>query len=341
MAMADADRRRDDGPATCARRDQAVRRLHRGRRPRPDRAAGLVLRPARPVRLRQDHDAADGRRAGGADQPARSCSATRTSPASSPTSARSTRSSRATRCSRTSTSSRTSPSGCAAAASRTSTSRSSEMLDLVELGDVGRPQAGPALRRPAAAGRAGPRADQPPAGAAARRAARRPRPQAAPADADRAQADPDRGRHHLRPRHPRPGGGHDDGRHHRGDERRPDRAARRARRSSTRTPATDVRRQLPRPVQPARRRRSPAAPATTSWSTSHGAALSRCRRPRCRDRRRRRCGSASARRRCPGRPRTSERADGGNQLAGGVGHRRLASSASARSTSCGCRGARS
>jgi ABC-type iron transport system FetAB ATPase subunit len=32
-------------------------------------------------------------------------------------------------------------------------------------------------------------------------------------DADRAQAHPDRGRHHVRPRHARPGGGDDDGRH--------------------------------------------------------------------------------------------------------------------------------
>ena len=77
--------------------------------------------------------------------------------------------------------------------------------------------------------------DQPARGAAARRAARRPRPQAAPADADRAQADPDRGRHHVRARHARPGGGHDHGRHHRGHERGPDRAAGRARPSSTRT----------------------------------------------------------------------------------------------------------
>ena len=38
-------------------------------------------------------------------------------------------------------------------------------------------------------------------------------------DADRAQADPDRGRPDLRARHARPGGGHDDGRHDRGDER--------------------------------------------------------------------------------------------------------------------------
>ena len=95
-----------------------------------------------------------------------------------------------------------------------------EMLDLVELEQPGAQEAGPALRRPAAARRAGPGADQPARGAAARRAARRPRPQAPPVDADRAQADPDRGRADVRARHPRPGGGHDDGRHHRGDERR-------------------------------------------------------------------------------------------------------------------------
>ena len=99
------------------------------------------------------------------------------------------------------------------------------MLELVELGDVRQAPARPALRRPAAARRAGAGADQPAPGAAARRAARGPRPQAAPADADRAQADPDRGRHHLHPRHPRPGGGHDHGRHHRGDEQGRHRAA--------------------------------------------------------------------------------------------------------------------
>ena len=42
---------------------------------------------------------------------------------------------------------------------------------------------------------------------------------------------------HLRARHPRPGGGHDHGRHHRGDERGRDRADGRARASSTRTRA--------------------------------------------------------------------------------------------------------
>ena len=77
-----------------------------------------------------------------------------------------------------------------------------------------------------------------PARAAARRAARRARPEAAQADAARAEADPARGRDHLRLRHARPGGGDDDGRPDRGHEPRPDRAARRARPSSTSGPAT-------------------------------------------------------------------------------------------------------
>ena len=96
----------------------------------------------------------------------------------------------------------------------------------------------PAVRRAAAAGRPGPGAGQPAQGAAARRAARRPRPQAARADAGRAQGDPARGRHHLRVRHPRPGGGADDERPDRGVQRRPDRAGRHppARSTSTRPP---------------------------------------------------------------------------------------------------------
>ena len=90
-----------------------------------------------------------------------------------------------------------------------------------------------ALRRTAAAGRAGPRAGQPAQGAAAGRAARRARPQAARADAGRAQGDPARGRHHLRLRHPRPGRGADDERPDRGLRRRPDRAGRHRPRRST------------------------------------------------------------------------------------------------------------
>ena len=92
-----------------------------------------------------------------------------------------------------------------------------------------RPPPARAVRRPAAARRAGAGAGQPAARAAARRAARRPGPQAAPGDADRAQAHPARGRHHVHLRHPRPERGADDVRPARRHERRPDRAARRRR----------------------------------------------------------------------------------------------------------------
>ena len=91
-------------------------------------------------------------------------------------------------------------------------------------------QARAALGRAAAAGRARPGARQPAARAAARRAARGARPQAAPGDADRAQAHPARGRHHVHLRHPRPGRGAHHERPPRGVQRRPDRADRRARR---------------------------------------------------------------------------------------------------------------
>ena len=96
-----------------------------------------------------------------------------------------------------------------------------------------------------------------PEGAAARRAARRPRPQAAPRDAGRAQADPARRRHHLRVRHPRPGGGAHDERPDRGLQRR---AA--SSRSATpvelyEQPASAVRRRLRRHLEPARGRRRP------------------------------------------------------------------------------------
>ena len=97
---------------------------------------------------------------------------------------------------------------------------------------------GPAVRRPAAARRAGPRA-----GAAARgcccstsRSARW-TPSCASLAA-RAAGRAARGRHHLRLRDPRPGGGPDDVRPDRGDGRRPGRAGRAARRRSTRRPAT-------------------------------------------------------------------------------------------------------
>src|SRR5487761_311924 len=72
----------------------------------------------------------------------------------------------------------------------------------------------------------GPRGHQPARGPAPRRAPRRPRPEAAPGDADRAEADPERGRHHLRLRDARPGGGPHDERPGRGHVQWADRADR-------------------------------------------------------------------------------------------------------------------
>ena len=99
---------------------------------------------------------------------------------------------------------------------------------MVRLHELERPQAGPALGRAAPARGAGAGDRQPPAGAPARRAARRAGPQAAPADAGGAQAHPARGRDHVRLRDPRPGGGADDERPHRRLQRRRHRADRHA-----------------------------------------------------------------------------------------------------------------
>ena len=98
------------------------------------------------------------------------------------------------------------------------------------------PEAGAAVGRPAAAGGAGAGPGQLSQRAPARRAARRARPQAAPGDADRAQAHPARGRHHVHLRDPRPGRGAHDVRPDRGDERGPGRADRVADRRSTTRP---------------------------------------------------------------------------------------------------------
>ena len=72
--------------------------------------------------------------------------------------------------------------------------RARQALATVRLDGDGRPGAHGAVRRAAAAGGAGPRAGRPAGRAAARRAARRAGPQAARADAGRAQADPARRR---------------------------------------------------------------------------------------------------------------------------------------------------
>ena len=83
-----------------------------------------------------------------------------------------------------------------------------------------------ALRRPAAARGARPRADHRPRGAAARRAAFGARSLPQDPHAGRAEEAADLARHHLRACHAQPGGGDGARRPHRRDERRPHRAGR-------------------------------------------------------------------------------------------------------------------
>ena len=117
-------------------------------------------------------------------------------------------------------------------------------------------QAARAVGWPAAAGRARPRPRPRATGAAARRAARRPRrpaPQGAPA---RALGPPPGGRRHVRLRHPRPGGGAHDERPGGGHEPRADRAVR---------PPTRHLRATRRPL---------SWPASSGWRTCCGATTS-------------------------------------------------------------------
>ena len=92
-----------------------------------------------------------------------------------------------------------------------------------------RPQARPALGRPAPAGRDGARHRAHPERVPDGRAALEPRRQAARADAHRGLAPAEAARHDDRLRHPRPGRGDDPGRPGRGDARRRDPAGRPAR----------------------------------------------------------------------------------------------------------------
>ena len=113
----------------------------------------------------------------------------------------------------------------------------------------------PALGRPAPAGRARARAREPAEGAAPRRAAGRARPQAAPADAERAAHDPRRGRHHVRLRDARPGGGAHHERPHGRLRRRADRAGRPAG-GRLRAPGERVRRRVRGRLEHRRTRRA-------------------------------------------------------------------------------------
>ena len=130
--------------------------------------------------------------------------------------------------------------------------RVGEALELVRLSRLRAASDLGAVGRAAAARRARPGARQPPHGAAPGRAAGRPRPQAPPRDADRAQAAPARGRDHVHLRDPRPGGGADDERRHRRHARRPDPAAGPPR-GPVRAAGQPVRRRLRRDVELPRR----------------------------------------------------------------------------------------
>ena len=95
----------------------------------------------------------------------------------------------------------------------------------------------------------------------------RARPQAAQADAGRAQAHPAGGRDHLHLRDPRPGRGDDDVRSDRRHEPRPVRAARRPG-EPVRAPDDPIRGRVPRREQPAPRRRCRARTAAMPRSSS-------------------------------------------------------------------------
>ena len=139
------------------------------------------------------------------------------------------------------------------------------VTDMLQPGRAARlraPQADPAVGRPGAARGARPGAHQSTLRPAPRRAARRARPEAAQADAGRAQADPAGGRDHVHLRDPRPGRSDDDVRSHRGHEPRQVRAAGR--------PGQPVRAARGRGSSPASSgsatccRRPPRAPMATS-----------------------------------------------------------------------------
>ena len=135
-----------------------------------------------------------------------------------------------------------------------------ELLELVQMTHFARPVPRPAVRRPAAAGRARARAGPAAAGAAARRAVRRARREGPPGPPPLARRAAPRARRHEPAGHARPGGGARAREPGRRDARGPGRAGRRAgrrlRRSGHRV-RRRVRRRGERPARPRRRRPRP------------------------------------------------------------------------------------
>ena len=235
--------------------DQGVRRARRGRRHRPLHAAGRVLHAARPVRLREDHDAADDRRASSARRSGR-IMLDGSDVARVPPHQRNVN----TVFQSYALFPHLDVAGNVAfglkyhkLSKEERSKRVGEALELVHLDRVRAAQGRSALRRPAAARGARARARAAAARAAPRRAARRARRAAAQEPPGRAQGAPGRARHHVRVRHPRSGGGAHDERPDRGDEQGQGRAGGPAARD-LRGAAHAVRRRFPGCLEPARRR---------------------------------------------------------------------------------------
>ena len=225
------DERAIQGIRPATRRDQPRRRDHRrheavrdGDRRRPHEPAHRprrVLQPPRPVRLRQDHDAAHDRRLRAADggrDPARR-TADRRCPAVQAQRQHGLPALRALPAHGRRPQRRLRPAPDEGRQVRGGPSRQRRPRDGPPRGLRAAPHVGD-VRRPAAARRAREGPGQPPHRAPPRRAAGRARPEAPQGDAARAQGPPARGRHHVRLRDPRPGGGAHDERRHRGHARR-------------------------------------------------------------------------------------------------------------------------
>ncbi len=247
-ALVAARRRRSTGPGHEGIRGRARRRPHR-----PRGREGRVLQPPRTVRLRQDDDAAHDRRLRAADvRPDRARRAGRDLAAALPAARehglpelRAVPAPDDLRERRL----RAPPDGRQGRGDQVARHRDAQARRAARVRES---QAQPDLGRAGAAGRPRPRPHQRARRPAARRAPRRPRPQAAQADAGRAQAHPEGGRDHVHLRDPRPGGGDDDVRSDRRDEQGRLRAARRPG-DAVRAADDPLRGGLPRGQQPPRR----------------------------------------------------------------------------------------